>query len=118
MAYTILRPPQVAAIRLRGEIPRQKVGSSRQGCDRTDERGRAETDEGGGGTRREDTWAWLVDMEGAGPGDAPAWQTLRELDEILFAHYPGRLGKVLIVNASGDWCIRDRIDCREAGIIR
>lgn len=52
-----------------------------------------------------DTWLWLVDMEGAGPGNAPAWQTLRNLDGILAAHYPGRLRNVLIVNSSGDWLI-------------
>lgn len=49
-----------------------------------------------------DTWAWLVDMEGAGPTDAPGWKTLRTLDDILYSHYPGRLSRVLIVNASGD----------------
>lgn len=58
--------------------------------------------EGGEEGETEDTYAWLVDMGGAGPGDAPGLRTLQTLDDILAVHYPGKLGRVLIVNASGD----------------
>lgn len=51
----------------------------------------------------DDTCTWLVDMKGAGPGDSPGWRTLRTLEAILTVHYPGRLKRVLIVNASGEW---------------
>ena len=51
--------------------------------------------------KAKETWTWLLDMEGAGPADSPGLRTLRTLDDILAAHYPGKLGKVLIVNASG-----------------
>jgi len=40
-------------------------------------------------------------MEGAGPSDSPGLRTLGTLEDILVAHYPGKLGKVLVVNASG-----------------
>ncbi|CAM9709607.1 unnamed protein product [Pylaiella littoralis] len=56
--------------------------------------------EGGEEGETEDTYAWLVDMGGAGPGDAPGLRTLQTLDDILAVHYPGKLGRVLIVNAS------------------
>ena len=51
--------------------------------------------------KAKETWTWLLDMEGAGPADSPGLRTLRTLDDILAAHYPGKLGKVLVVNASG-----------------
>lgn len=52
-----------------------------------------------------DTWTWLIDMEGAQLSDAPSWDTLRKLDDILFAHYPGRLGKAVFVNMSGKFVV-------------
>lgn len=56
---------------------------------------------GGGVGEAKETWTWLLDMEGSGPGDSPGLGTLRTLDDILVAHYPGKLGIVLVVNSSG-----------------
>ncbi len=79
-----LKTKKVAAIQLREERwQRRRLG-----------------EDGGVGEAKE-TWTWLLDMEGAGPGDSPGLRTLRTLDEILAAHYPAKLGIVLVVNASG-----------------
>lgn len=93
-----IAPPQEAASCLKEAAGHSRASKS---C------GEGEEEEGEGddscNTRPElDTWTWMIDMTGANLTDAPSWQVLRKMDDMLFAHYPGRLAKAVFVNMSGE----------------